>query len=58
MENLELNILSKNQVLEMQLGLSENILGAVHYTCNSHSTFNEFIAKFEDWLIGNGQILS
>jgi len=50
--------LSKNQVLEMQLGLSENIPGAEHYTCNTHSTFNDFIAEFKDWLIGNWQILS
>lgn len=54
MENLELNILSKNQVLGMQPGLSEDILGAVHYTCDSHSTPNDFMAKLKDWLIGNG----
>ncbi|MDT0677964.1 NAD(P)/FAD-dependent oxidoreductase [Autumnicola musiva] len=56
MENLELEILSRNQVLNLQPGLSEDVLGAVHYTCDSHSTPNDFMLKLKDWLSEHGVV--
>ena len=56
MESLELEVLSKNQVLQLQPGLSNDIIGGVHYICDSHSTPDDFIAKFKRWLTEQGVI--
>lgn len=49
-EDLDLEILSRDEVLKMQPELIEDIMGAVYYTCDSHSTPNDFMAKFSNWL--------
>lgn len=53
-ENLEVEVLSKEQLLKIQPALSEESLGAVHYLCNSHSTPNFFMERLKSWLMENG----
>ncbi|GHA47625.1 D-amino-acid dehydrogenase [Salinimicrobium marinum] len=53
-ENLDVEVLSKNEVLDMQPVLDEKILGAVYYKCDAHSTPGDFISRFGDWLTKNG----
>ncbi|WP_424495346.1 NAD(P)/FAD-dependent oxidoreductase [Salinimicrobium sp. GXAS 041] len=53
-ENLDVEVLSKNEVLDMQPVLDEKILGAVYYKCDAHSTPGDFINRFGDWLARNG----
>ena len=53
-ENLDVEILSKNKVLEMQAVLNDNILGAVYYRCDAHSNPGDFIIRLGDWLTRNG----
>lgn len=53
-EGLEVSILNKKEILKLQPSLSDDVLGAVYYTGNSHSTPNEFIKKLSSWLENKG----
>lgn len=53
-EGLDVNVLSKNEILDLQPVLDESILGAVYYKCDAHSTPDNFILQFGQWLKSNG----
>lgn len=53
-ENLDVEVLSKNEALQVQPALDEKVLGAVYYKCDAHSTPGDFINRFGDWLARNG----
>lgn len=53
-ENLDVEILSRDEVLALQPELSEDILGGVYYTCDSHSNPGDFITKMSGWLEKQG----
>lgn len=53
-EGLEVSILNRKEILELQPSLSGDVLGAVYYTCNSHSTPNEVMKKLSFWLKSKG----
>ena len=53
-EDLDLEILSREEVLKLQPELTSEVLGAVYYTCDSHSTPNDFMSKFSNWLEEKG----
>ncbi len=53
-ELLSLEVLSRNEVLKLQPELSTDILGAVYYTCDSHSTPNDFMKELSSWLTSKG----
>ncbi len=53
-EGLELEILSREEVLKLQPSLKDDIRGAVYYTCDSHSTPGDFISKLNHWLKTQG----
>lgn len=43
--------LSAEQLHQLQPNLSKEILGAVHYECDAHTTPTEFMAKMKDYLL-------
>lgn len=53
-EGLDLEILSRDEVLKLQPVLREDMRGAVYYTCDSHSTPGDFISKLSRWLEDHG----
>lgn len=57
-ENLDVEVLSRNEVLNMQAALDEKILGAVYYRCDAHSNPGDFVVQLGDWLTRNGVILN
>jgi len=57
-EGLELEILSRQEVLDLQPVLKEDVRGAVFYTCDSHSTPGDFISKLYKWLEQQGVTFS
>lgn len=53
-EDLEVEVLSRNEVLELQPQFDEKVLGAVFYKCDAHSTPDDFLIKLKDWLERKG----
>ncbi len=53
-EGLDLEILSREEILKLQPVLREDIRGAVYYTCDSHSTPGDFVSKLIQWLKEHG----
>lgn len=53
-EGLEVSTLNRKEILKLQPSLSDDVLGAVYYTGNSHSTPNEFMKKLSAWLKSKG----
>ena len=53
-EGLDLEILSRDEVLKLQPVLREDMRGGVYYTCDSHSTPGDFILKLYKWLKDHG----
>lgn len=54
MEGIQVDILSRQEILDLQPSLSDHITGAVHYVNNSHSTPNQFMKNFYSWLLDQG----
>lgn len=55
-EGLEAKQLSQEELRKIQPALSDNVLGAIHYKCDSHSTPNQFMLNLKNWLKENGVI--
>src|SRR5690606_27835391 len=53
-EGLDVEILSKSEVLEIEPTLKEDINGAVYYTCDSHATPGDLVSNLVMWLKRNG----
>lgn len=53
-EDLDVEILSRDELLKREPGLKDDVLGAVHYICDSHSTPRDFNQKLSKWLENNG----
>ena len=50
---LEVKELSLANLNKLQPNISEEILGAIHYKCDAHTTPTEFMAKIKDYLLDN-----
>ncbi|MEL0457366.1 FAD-dependent oxidoreductase [Flavobacteriaceae bacterium SZ-1-7] len=55
-EGLEVDCLNKDELSKIQPVLSDHVIGAVHYKCDSHMTPNNFIRDLRTWLEKNGVI--
>ena len=55
-EGLDVTCLNKEELHKIQPVLSDNVIGAVHYKCDSHMTPNHFMATLKTWLEKNGVI--
>ncbi|HET8854576.1 MAG TPA: FAD-dependent oxidoreductase, partial [Salinimicrobium sp.] len=53
-EGLEANHLSREELKKVQPGFSDQVMGAVHYKCDSHSTPGDFMSGLKEWLSENG----
>lgn len=53
-EGLDAVQLSKEELQKIQPGFSENVIGAVHYKCDSHTTPNHFMPAMKKWLEKKG----
>ncbi|WP_111309924.1 NAD(P)/FAD-dependent oxidoreductase [Confluentibacter sediminis] len=53
-EGLDVTCLNKEELHKIQPVLSDNVIGAVHYKCDSHMTPNHFMATIKTWLENNG----
>ncbi|AEM69658.1 D-amino-acid dehydrogenase [Allomuricauda ruestringensis DSM 13258] len=53
-EGLEVSILSKEKLQEIQPVLSDEVKGAVHYQCDAHMTPNHFMQQLKEWLQAHG----
>lgn len=53
-EGLDAVQLSKEELQKIQPGFSEDVIGAVHYKCDSHTTPNHFMPAMKNWLEKNG----
>ncbi|MCM8567987.1 FAD-dependent oxidoreductase [Gramella jeungdoensis] len=53
-EGLEVDLLNREEILELQPSLSDKVTGAVHYIDNSHATPNTFMRSLYEWLKGEG----
>ncbi len=56
-EGLEVKELSLKELNILQPNLSKEIMGAVHYECDAHTTPNEIMAKLKRYLIEQGVLL-
>ncbi|NJX16393.1 NAD(P)/FAD-dependent oxidoreductase [Tamlana crocina] len=55
-EGLDVSVLNKTELQELEPALSDKVIGAVHYKCDSHMTPNHFMPKMKAWLEQNGVI--
>lgn len=55
-EGLDVTCLSKEEVHQLEPVLSENVIGAVHFKCDSHMTPNHFMVDLKSWLTKKGVI--
>ncbi len=55
-EGLDVTCLNKEELNNIQPVLSDNVIGAVHYKCDSHMTPNHFMTTLKTWLENNGVI--
>ncbi|WP_373074332.1 NAD(P)/FAD-dependent oxidoreductase [Zeaxanthinibacter enoshimensis] len=53
-EGLETVELNREQLLEVQPNINDEVLGAVHYLCDAHTTPNEFMKKMKAYLREKG----
>ncbi|MDF0717103.1 FAD-dependent oxidoreductase [Muricauda sp. 334s03] len=53
-EDLEVSILSKEDLRKVQPVLSDQVRGAVHYECDAHMTPNHFMEELKCWLQEHG----
>ncbi len=53
-EGLEVRELSRLELDALQPHLSQEILGAVHYLCDAHTSPREIMIRLKDYLLGQG----
>lgn len=53
-EGLDVSVLSKEKLHEIQPVFSDKVKGAVHYQCDAHMTPNHFMQQLKDWLQSQG----
>ncbi|WP_308993300.1 FAD-dependent oxidoreductase [Mariniflexile litorale] len=53
-EGLDVSCLNKESLHKIQPVLSDHVIGAVHYKCDSHMTPNHFMLTMKTWLENNG----
>ena len=53
-EGLEVKNLTRPELDQIQPGFSEDVLGAVHYLCDAHTTPSAFMLNIKSWLENNG----
>src|SRR5690606_29068378 len=53
-EGLEADKLSNLELRRLQPAFSKNIIGAIHYKCDSHTTPQHFMASLKTWLEEKG----
>ncbi|WNH09862.1 NAD(P)/FAD-dependent oxidoreductase [Thalassobellus suaedae] len=53
-EGLDVTMLNKEELQKIQPVLSDNVIGAAHYKCDSHMTPNHFMVTLKNWLKNNG----
>ncbi|WP_375580052.1 FAD-dependent oxidoreductase [Marivirga tractuosa] len=51
---LEVSVLDNKGIKEIEPGFKDNILGGVHYQCDSHGTPNVFMSNLKRWLEAHG----
>ncbi|KJD33882.1 amino acid dehydrogenase [Tamlana nanhaiensis] len=55
-EGLDVSVLNKTELHELEPVLSDKVIGAVHYKCDSHMTPNHFMPKMKAWLEQHGVV--
>lgn len=53
-EGLQVRHLTREQLRKIQPDFSEEVLGAIHYECDSHTTPSRFMLSMKNWLKENG----
>ena len=53
-EGLDVTYLNKEELHKIQPVLSDHVIGAIHYKCDSHMTPNHFMLTLKTWLENNG----
>lgn len=56
-EGLAVRELNAEELAKVEPGLSKDILGAVHYECDAHTSPQEIMAKLKTYLIDQGVLL-
>jgi len=52
--HLESKVLSKEELRIMEPSVSEDVIGATHYSCDSHTTPHEFMNNMKTYLLAKG----
>ncbi|HEX9600401.1 MAG TPA: FAD-dependent oxidoreductase, partial [Mariniflexile sp.] len=52
-EGLDVTYLNKEELHKIQPVLSDHVIGAIHYKCDSHMTPNHFMLTMKTWLENN-----
>lgn len=55
-EGLEVKNLSKEELKKIQPGFADDVMGAVHYECDAHTTPTYFMKNLKTWLESKGVI--
>lgn len=55
-EGLEVTQLSKEELRKLEPVFSDEVIGAVHYKCDSHTTPGKFMVNLKSWLIEKGVV--
>lgn len=53
-EGLSVTTLNKSELHNLEPVFSEDVIGAVHYKCDSHTTPNQFMSSMKTWLQSHG----
>lgn len=53
-EGLEVEKIGKKDLHKVEPLFSEDVIGAVHYQCDAHTTPGQFMANLKSWLENNG----
>ena len=53
-EGLDARKLSRKELDLMEPGFSDKVIGAIYYSCDSHTTPNHFMGSLKSWLKDNG----
>lgn len=53
-EGLEARTITREALEKIQPVFSDKVLGAIHYTCDRHTTPNHFMRSLKNWLKDNG----
>ena len=57
-EGLEAEIISGETLKKMQPAFSNEVIGAIHYKCDRHTTPSHFMKSLKDWLQENGVLFA